>query len=75
MALTRRRSVSLPPELDRDVQEAAEADGLTVSDWISDALERGVRNFRLRQAVEQYERECGPIPQELKDEVDAKWPE
>lgn len=61
-----KRSVSLPPELEKAVVSAADARGETFSAWLADAAWRKL-SAQARQdeglaAIEEFEAEHGPIP-------------
>ncbi len=59
MALRKKRSISIPPELDAEIAAAAEAAGLSYSAWIAQTARK---EFVIRaglEAVSQYEAEHG----------------
>jgi hypothetical protein len=68
MAVRKKRSISLPPDLDDQIAAAAEQAGMTYSAWLAATARR---EFTLRAglaAVADYEREHGPFtPAELAD--------
>lgn len=74
MAVRKKRSISLPPELDDQIAAAAEQAGMTYSAWLAATARK---EFTLRvglAAVADYEHDHGPFtPQELAD-ADA-WAE
>ena len=69
MALDR-LSITVDAELGRAVREAAAAEGMSVSSWASEALAQRVRNHFLREALDAWEAEDGPITEE--DRAEAK---
>jgi hypothetical protein len=59
MAVRKKRSISIPPELDAEIAAAAEAAGLSYSAWVAEAARK---EFTVRaglEAVGQYEAEHG----------------
>ena len=59
MAVRKKRSISIPPELDAEIATAAEAAGLSYSAWVAQAARK---EFTIRaglEAVGQYEAEHG----------------
>ena len=59
MAVRKKRSISIPPELDADIAAAAEAAGMSYSAWIAEAARK---EFTIRaglEAVSHYEAEHG----------------
>ena len=66
MAVRKKRSISIPPELDAEIAAAAEAAGMTYSAWIAQTARK---EFVIRaglEAVSQYEAEHGPFtPDEI----------
>ena len=59
MAVRKKRSISIPPELDAEIAAAAEAAGLSYSAWVAEAARK---EFTIRaglEAVSQYEAEHG----------------
>jgi len=66
MAVRRKRSISIPPELDAEIAAAAQAAGMSYSAWIAQTARK---EFIIRaglEAVSQYEAECGPFtPHEI----------
>ncbi|WP_129668691.1 hypothetical protein [Phytoactinopolyspora endophytica] len=57
-------SISLDPELDREVRDAARRSGQSLSAWLSDAAAQWLRSQSLREFVDDYEREHGPFTEE-----------
>jgi hypothetical protein len=59
MAVRKKRSISIPPELDAEIAAAAEAAGMSYSAWVAQTARK---EFTIRaglQAVGQYETEHG----------------
>ncbi|MHB1592564.1 MAG: hypothetical protein ACYCO9_07180 [Streptosporangiaceae bacterium] len=59
MAVRKKRSISIPPELDAEIAAAAEAAGLSYSAWVAETVRK---EFTIRaglDAVTQYEAEHG----------------
>ena len=61
MAQREKRSVSLPPELARAVEEAARAEGTTFSAWLAQTAAHRLKLEAGRQALAEWERENGPL--------------
>lgn len=66
MAVRKKRSISLPPDLDAEIAVAAEQAGMSYSAWLADTARK---EFTIRaglNAVSAYEEEHGPLtPHEL----------
>lgn len=59
MAVRKKRSISIPPELDAEIAAAAEAAGISYSAWVA---QTAMKEFSIRaglEAVGQYEAEQG----------------
>ena len=59
MAVRKKRSISIPPELDAEIAAAAEAAGMSYSAWVAQTARK---EFVIRaglEAVSQYEAEHG----------------
>jgi hypothetical protein len=59
MVIRKKRSISMPPDLDSDIESAASAEGMTYSGWLA-AMAR--KEFTIRSgldAVVGFERENG----------------
>ncbi len=68
MAQREKRSVSLPPDLARAVEQAAKAEGTTFSAWLAQTAAHRLRLEAGRQAIAEWERENGPLTEaELAD--------
>jgi predicted transcriptional regulator len=65
-----RLSITVDSELGQAVREAAAAQGMSVSSWASEALAQRVRNHFLREALDAWEAEAGPLTDE--DRAEAK---
>ena len=66
MAVRKKRSISIPPELDAEIAAAAQAAGMSYSAWLAQTARK---EFIIRaglEAVSQYEAEHGPFtPDEI----------
>ena len=60
MAQREKRSISLPPELARAVDEAAQAEGITFSAWLAQTAAHRLRLEAGRQALAEWEQENSP---------------
>lgn len=68
MAQRQKRSISLPAELADAIDQAATAEGTTVSAWIADTAAHRLRLDAGRKGVAEWERQHGPLtPDELAD--------
>ena len=59
MAVRKKRSISIPPDLDAEIASAAEAAGMSYSAWVAETVRK---EFTIRaglEAVSQYETEHG----------------
>jgi len=73
---TVKRSISFDPDLLREAEELAQEEKAgNLSALVAEALEQRVKSRRLLEAIEDFEREFGPIPEEIRDEVDREWRE
>ena len=61
MAVRAKRSISLPPELAAAIDEAALAQGTTVSAWIADTAAHRLRLDAGRRGIAEWERDNGPL--------------
>lgn len=68
MAQREKRSISLPPELARAVEEAARAEGLTFSAWLARTAAHRLKLDAGRQALAEWEAENGPLTPEERAE-------
>jgi len=64
MALRKKRSISLPPTLDDEIQAQAERDGLTYSAWLADAARKELTVRAGLAAVAEVEQEIGTFTDE-----------
>jgi hypothetical protein len=72
MAVRKKRSISIPPELDAEIAAAAQAAGMSYSAWLAQTARK---EFTLRaglEAVSQYETEHGPFTSDEIAEAD-EW--
>lgn len=68
MAQRDKRSVSLPPELAKAIDQAAAQDGTTFSAWLADTASHRLRLDAGRRGIAEWEDEHGPLtPDELAD--------
>lgn len=71
MAVRKKRSISMPPDVDADIAAAAAAAGITYSSWLAETARK---EFRIRAglaAVSEFEREHGAFtPGELAEAAD-----
>jgi post-segregation antitoxin (ccd killing protein) len=59
-----RLSVTVDPTIAREVRQAASDLGVSVSSWVAEAIEARLRNQRLREALDTWEAEDGPLSEE-----------
>ncbi len=71
MATRRKRSVSLPPEIDKAVEAAASEDGSTYSAWVSEALRKQLIVRDGLVAVAEYEADEGTFTEAERAEAEA----
>jgi hypothetical protein len=72
MAVRKKRSISIPPELDAEIAAAAQAAGMSYSAWLAQTARK---EFTIRaglEAVSQYEAEHGPFTPDEVAEAD-EW--
>ncbi len=68
MAVRRKRSVSLPPDLDTQIESAAAEAGLTYSGWLATTARKELTIRAGLEAVAEYEADHGPFnAEELAD--------
>lgn len=61
MAVRKKRSISMPPDLDAEIAAAAAQSGMSYSAWLADTARK---EFTIRAglaAVSQFERDHGPF--------------
>jgi hypothetical protein len=71
MAVRKKRSISMPPELDAEIADAAAAAGLSYSAWLADTARK---EFTIRAglaAVSQFEQDAGAFTAEEIADADA----
>jgi hypothetical protein len=61
MARVRKLSISMPPALAERIREAVREDGMSLSAFMAQAAEDGLRRRAMRIALEEWEAEYGPI--------------
>jgi hypothetical protein len=64
MAQREKRSISMPPDLAKAVEEAARAEGLTFSAWLAQTAARRIKLDAGRQAIAEWEAENGAFTAE-----------
>jgi len=68
MAVRKKRSISMPPDLDAEIAAAAADAGLSYSAWLADTARKEFTIRAGRAAVSQFEQDHGPFTaQELAD--------
>ncbi len=72
MAVRKKRSISIPPDLDAEIAAAAEAAGMSYSAWIAQTARKEFVVQAGLEAVSQYEAEHGPFTQDEIVEAD-EW--
>jgi hypothetical protein len=68
VAQREKRSISLPPELARAIEEAARAEGTTFSAWLAQTAAHRLKLEAGRQALAEWERENGALTPEERAE-------
>ena len=71
MAVRKKRSISMPPDLDAEIAAAAADAGLSYSAWLADTARK---EFTIRAglaAVSQFEQDHGPFTAEEIADADA----
>jgi hypothetical protein len=64
-----RLSISVPPDLEAQIRDAAAEAGVSVSTWLAHAAEHAAKTQAGRRAVREYEAEHGPLPEEERREA------
>lgn len=68
VARRHKRSISLPPDLDAEIEAAAAAAGTSVSAWLADTAAHRLRLEAGRRGIAEWEAEHGALtPDELAD--------
>jgi hypothetical protein len=57
-------SISIDSRVAAAARAAADAEGISLSAWLSRAAEHAASMEAMRQGIEEYEQECGPITEE-----------
>jgi hypothetical protein len=66
MAVRKKRSISIPPELDAEIAAAAQAAGMSYSAWVAQTARKEFTIWAGLAAVSQFEAEHGPFtPNEI----------
>lgn len=68
----RKRSISLPPDLDDEIQVEAQREGVTYSRWLADAARRELKVRAGLEAVAEVEQRLGALTGEELAEAD-EW--
>jgi Arc/MetJ family transcription regulator len=67
-------SITLDPKVAAEVRVVAGLGGLSA--FVNDAVRQKLQEARLRRMLDEMEVESGPIPQDMRDRVDAlPWPD
>lgn len=61
MAVRTKRSISLPPELDAEIERAAIASHTSVSAWIAEVANHRLRLEAGQRGITEWEQENGPL--------------
>ncbi len=61
MTVRQKRSISLPPDLADAIDEAAAAEGTTVSAWLAETAAHRLRLDAGRRGIAEWERKNGPL--------------
>lgn len=72
MAVRKKRSISIPPELDAEIAAAAQEAGLSYSAWVARTARKEFTTRAGLEAVSQYEAEFGSFTPEEIAEAD-EW--
>jgi hypothetical protein len=72
MPARRKRSISLPPDLDAEIQIEARREGVTYSRWLADAARRELKVRAGLEAVAEVERQLGAFSDQELAEAD-EW--
>ena len=65
-------SISLEAELAKLIRSAAAEDGVSVSTWLAEAATARARQRALREALDAFDAEHGPMSEEERRELVAK---
>lgn len=66
-------SVSMPEELTAAIRERTGPGGF--SRFVSEAADRRLRSELLRELLDEFDAEFGPIPAELREQARREWPD
>jgi hypothetical protein len=72
MAQRHKRSISLAPDLDDEIEKAAAAAGLSVSAWLAETVKHRLRIDAGRRGLAEWEAENGPLTDEERAEGRAR---
>lgn len=70
---TEKVSLSLDAELVSEARQRRK--GRSLSSYVNEGLRRQVRADRQRELLDEWEREFGPIPEDVLAEAAAQWPD
>jgi hypothetical protein len=81
MSARRKRSISVPPELDTQIQAEATRDGTTYSGWLTKAAHKELRVRAGLKAVAEVEKELGVFSSDelvaadawARDTIERSW--
>lgn len=71
---TAKRSISFDAEVIAAAEAEVRASGTSLSGFVNTAVERQLKLTGLRKLVEADEREFGPVPDEVMEEIRRQWP-
>ncbi len=71
MAVRRKRSISVPPHLDVQIEAEAAREGMTYSAWLTEAAHKELTIRAGLDAVAEVEREIGHFTDEERAEAEA----
>jgi hypothetical protein len=69
-----RMSLSIPEKLLSAARHEAKAEGVSLSAWVTRAIERESKLAGMRRLVEEYETEHGAFTEEELENVRRLWP-
>jgi hypothetical protein len=72
VAARTKRSISLPPDLDKEIQAEVEREGVTYSRWLADAARKELKVRAGLEALAHVEKQLGPFTGEELAEAD-EW--
>jgi hypothetical protein len=72
MAQRDKRSISLPPELARAIDQAAGDEGTTFSAWLADTAARRLKLEAGRRGIADWEKDNGPLTETERADARAR---